>query len=253
VQFGGLQVLQFFATQPGASADLVKQYQEIMASPEFDFATAQQLAIHRGDYGDIVAAKLADWGKPFGGIVQGAGETLPLMMIGMAMQKNGFLTGHWERTDYQRWARKMMIPGLLLSSLAGFMVVMADYDRITAIAAFFIWSAVPRLMLTIGYAAVLMLMISYHAQSGFIARVAAAGQVAFTNYLGTSIVMTSIFYGYGLGLFGHVGRIASWAFVIGAWLMILLWSKPWLARFRYGPLEWLWRSLARMKVQPLLR
>lgn len=253
VQFVGLQVLQFFATQPDAPADLAKQYREIMASPDFDFNTAKQLAVHRGDYAGIVASKLEHWGKPFGGVLQSIGETLPLMMIGMALKKNGFLTGEWERADYVRWARKMIIPGLILSALAGGMVVMANYDRITAIAAFFIWSAIPRTMLTIGYAAVLMLVIARYAGSGLIARVAAAGQAAFTNYLGTSILMTTIFYGYGLGLFGYVGRIELWLFVFGAWALMLLWSKPWLERYRYGPLEWLWRSLARGKLQPMAR
>ena len=108
-------------------------------------------------------------------------------------------------------------------------------------------------MLTIGYAASLIILIKQASGSAFISRVAAVGQAAFTNYLGTSILMTSIFYGYGLGLFGNVSRAGLWVFVVGAWVFMLLWSKPWLARFRYGPLEWLWRSLARMKLQPLLR
>ncbi len=253
LQFVGLQAMQFFATQPGASADVVKQYKEIMASPDFDFETAKQLALHRGDYAGIVADKLSHWSDPLFGLIQTIGETLPLMMIGMAMKKNGFLTGQWERGDYIRWARKMIIPGLILSALVGAMVVMTNYDKITSIAAFFIWSAIPRKMLTIGYAAVLMLVIAHYANSGFISRVAATGQAAFTNYLGTSIVMTTIFYGYGFGLFGTIGRIELWAFVIGAWVVMLVWSKPWLKRFRYGPLEWLWRSLARMKIQPLRR
>jgi uncharacterized protein len=253
LQFGGLQAMQFFAGQPGASAELVKQYREIIASPEFDFETARQLAVHRGDYAGIVAEKLGKWSDPFGGVLQSVGETLPLMMIGMAMKKNGFLTGEWERTEYVRWARKMIIPGLILTSFVGIMIVMSNYDKITALAAFFIWSAIPRTMLTIGYAAVLMLVIAKYASSGLIARVAATGQAAFTNYLGTSILMTTIFYGYGFGLFGYVGRIELWLLVFGAWALMLLWSKPWLEHFRYGPLEWLWRSLARMKLQPLRR
>lgn len=253
LQFIGLQVMQFFATQPGASADLVKQYKEIMASPDFDFETAKQLAIHRGDYAGIVADKLSHWSDPFFGVLQSVGETLPLMMIGMAMKKNGFLTGDWERAEYISWARKMIIPGLILSIMVGAMVLITNYDKITAIAAFFIWSAIPRTMLTIGYAAVLMLFIAKYADSSFISRVAAAGQAAFTNYLGTSILMTTIFYGYGFGLFGSVGRIELWAFVLGAWALMLFWSKPWLQHFRYGPLEWLWRSLARGKIQPLRR
>ena len=253
LQFVGLQALQFVATQPGASVDVAKMYKEIMASPEFAFNTAHQLEVHRGDYAGIVAEKLGNWGKPFGGLLQSIGETLPLMMIGMALKKNGFLTGQWERAEYVRWARKLIIPGLILSALIGTMIVMSDYNRITTIASFFIWSAIPRTMLTIGYAAVLMLVIARYANSGFIARVAAAGRAAFTNYLGTSIVMTTIFYGYGLGLFGYVGRIELWLFVIGAWIVMLLWSKPWLERFLYGPFEWVWRSLARMKLQPIRR
>ena len=253
VQFVGLQVMQFFATQPGASADLVKQYKEIMASPDFDFETARQLALHRGDYSGIVAEKLARWWEPVGGVIQSVGETLPLMMLGMACQKNGFLTGQWTREEYIRIARKMIFPGLILSSLVGVMVVMANYDQITALAAFFIWSAIPRTMLTIGYAAMLMLVVARYADTGFIARVAATGRAAFTNYLGTSIAMTTIFYGYGFGLFGYVSRPALWLFVFGAWAVMLLWSKPWLDRFQYGPLEWLWRSLARMELQPMRR
>ena len=245
--------MQFFATQPGASADLVKQYKEVITSPDFDFDTARQLALHRGDYSGIVGDKLAKWWEPVGGVFQSVGETLPLMMIGMAMKKNGFLTGEWQRADYIRWARKMIVPGLILSTLVGLMVVMANYDQITSLAAFFIWSAIPRTMLTIGYAAVLMLLIARYADSGFITRVAAVGRAAFSNYLGTSIVMTTIFYGYGFGLFGHVGRAELWLFVLGAWAVMLLWSKPWLERFQYGPLEWLWRSLARMKLQPMRR
>ena len=77
--------------------------------------------------------------------------------------------------------------------------------------------------------------------------------MAFTNYLATSIVMTSIFYGYGLGLFGELSRIELWLPVLAVWALMLLWSKPWLERFHYGPLEWLWRSLSRMELQPMRR
>ena len=75
--------------------------------------------------------------------------------------------------------------------------------------------------------------------------------MAFSNYLGTSIVMTTIFYGYGLGLFGDVSRWPLYLICVGMWAVMLLWSKPWLDHFRYGPLEWLWRSLARGSLQPM--
>ena len=67
--------------------------------------------------------------------------------------------------------------------------------------------------------------------------------MAFTNYLATSVLMTALFYGWGFGLFGRLDRIALWLPVFGMWGLMLAWSKPWLDRFHYGPLEWLWRSL----------
>ena len=88
-------------------------------------------------------------------------------------------------------------------------------------------------------------------RGALVERIAAAGRAAFSNYLGTSLLMTGLFYGWGLGLFGQVHRIQLWIPVIATWVLILLWSKPWLDHFHYGPFEWLWRSLARRSLQPM--
>ena len=77
--------------------------------------------------------------------------------------------------------------------------------------------------------------------------------MAFSNYLGTSIIMMFVFHGWALGLFGQLGRVELIGVVLVAWTAMLAWSKPWLARFRYGPLEWLWRCLTYGKVFPLRR
>ena len=82
---------------------------------------------------------------------------------------------------------------------------------------------------------------------------AAAGRMALSNYLATSIVMTTLFYGIGGGLYGTLSRAELYGFVGGMWGVILLWSPLWLAHFRYGPAEWLWRSLARRRLQPMLQ
>src|SRR3546814_14680558 len=84
-------------------------------------------------------------------------------------------------------------------------------------------------------------------------RIAAAGRAAFTNYLGTSLVMTILFYGYGFGLYGTMGRAEVWLVVTAMWAVMLLWSRAWLDRYRYGPFEWLWRTLPRGQVQPMRR
>ena len=251
IQFGALQIFQYFATRPDATADMARQFRELMDSADLAFNIAPDLALHRGSYAEITMDRLDEWSTPLILVVQSIGETLPLMMIGMAMQKSGFMTGNWEAIDYRRWVMRMLPVGLLLTLVLGVWIVAVDFDRITALAVFFFWGAIPRIMLTVGYAAVLILIIQRYQNHPMLARVAATGRAAFSNYLGTSIVMTTIFYGYGFGLFGHVGRAGLWVFVLGAWAVMLLWSKPWLMKFHYGPLEWLWRSLARGQMQTM--
>ena len=72
---------------------------------------------------------------------------------------------------------------------------------------------------------------------------AAAGRMAFTNYIMQTIICTFIFYGYGLGLFGSVARTSQALLVLGIWIFQLIVSSLWLKYFQFGPLEWLWRSL----------
>src|SRR3546814_19989051 len=74
--------------------------------------------------------------------------------------------------------------------------------------------------MTIAYAALLILLIRRVAASAWIVRVAAPGRAAFSNYLGTSIAMTTIFYGYGFGLFGHVDRWTLYLFCAGMWAVM---------------------------------
>ena len=253
VQFVGLQYWQCLATQPGAGAQMAQTYREMMADPSFDLNPAPEIALYHGSYRQIAADKFNDWAAPIMTLLQSICETLPLMMVGRAMNKSGFITGGWDAAYYRRLAVRLVPLGLMLTGGLAAWMIMARYDRVTALAIFFFWGAIPRIMLTVGYAAVLILIIQRYQNNPMLARVAATGRAAFSNYLGTSIVMTTIFYGYGFGLFGHVGRTGLWVFVLGAWAVMLLWSKPWLMAFHFGPLEWLWRSLARGKVQIMRR
>jgi uncharacterized protein len=105
--------------------------------------------------------------------------------------------------------------------------------------------------MSIGYAALVMAWAKSSGPSRLLDRVGAVGRMAFTNYLMTSIVMSTIFYGYGLGLTGRLERFELLLVCLGMWGLMLLWSKPWLDRFNYGPFEWLWRSMARLSLQPM--
>ena len=82
-------------------------------------------------------------------------------------------------------------------------------------------------------------------------RLAAVGRLAFSNYILQTVIGIAIFR--GLGIFGDVERWQQLAIVIAIWLLQLWLSPMWLARYRFGPLEWLWRSLTYWKMQPMGR
>ena len=74
--------------------------------------------------------------------------------------------------------------------------------------------------------------------------------MALTNYLMSSIIAVIVFDGWTFGLFGELQRYQLYFVVLGVWAAILLWSKPWMEAFHYGPFEWAWRSLVQWKPQP---
>jgi uncharacterized protein len=82
---------------------------------------------------------------------------------------------------------------------------------------------------------------------------AAVGRMAFSNYILDTILCTSIFYGFGLGLFGKVSRVQQIEIVFAIWIVQLVISPIWLKYFQFGPLEWLWRSLTYWRRQPFRR
>jgi len=212
---------------------------------------AAELTLYRSDYATIVDSRLNGrrW-EPFMSILGFGFETLGLMLLGMALFRSGFLTGDWDRARYGRWAvwaAAIAVPPLVFIA---WWQASAAFDAVRIFLAFFALSTPFDVLLAVGWAAAIIWWAKGGALPALKARIAAAGRMAFTNYLATSLVMTSLFYGYGLGLFGEVGRAGLWLFVLGMWALILAWSKPWLDHFHYGPLEWLWRSLSRLRLQP---
>ena len=82
---------------------------------------------------------------------------------------------------------------------------------------------------------------------------AAAGRMAFSNYILESLLCTLLFYGHGLGLFAKVSRVQEALVVLAVWIVVLTFSRLWMRRFYFGPLEWLWRSLTYREREPFRR
>ncbi|MFQ5741629.1 MAG: DUF418 domain-containing protein [Acidobacteriota bacterium] len=108
-------------------------------------------------------------------------------------------------------------------------------------------------MVSLGWVGVVMLVCQRPALAALTRPFAAVGQMAFTNYLLHTVICTTIFYGYGFGLFGQVERVGQITIVGAVWVLQLIVSPLWLRYFRFGPLEWLWRSLTYRARQPLRR
>ena len=106
--------------------------------------------------------------------------------------------------------------------------------------------------ITFGYASLLILSVRTMSFRWVVGFLAPLGRMAFTNYIGQSVLMTVIFYGgRGFALFDHVDRPKLALIVIGVWAVELLWSHLWLRRFDAGPLEWVWRVLTYNRISPI--
>ena len=178
-------------------------------------------------------------------------QTLGTMLFGMAAYRSGLLTGAWSRARYRRWAILSLGLALPIYAMMGIATIVHGFDQRWVYLGSVVVTVPARPLAAIGYAALLVLL--YRPNGRLSTRIVAAGRAAFTNYLGTSLVMLMAFSGAGLGLFGVLSRAQLYLLAPLVWAVMMLWSRPWLARYRFGPLEWLWRSASRGQLQPMRR
>ena len=205
------------------------------------------------DYIGFVEHRFSEhWFEPLTNVLFFGLELLPLILIGMGLYRLGFFNGGIDPGRMRFWGWIGFLGGSLLHLLIGLWVQSIGFTYYGTLAAFVGVSPLPSLMMVLGIMA--LLAVYGPGCKGWLAqRFAAAGRAAFTNYLGTSILMLLVFHGWALGLFGELNRPQLYLVVLSAWIVMLAWSKPWLERYRYGPLEWLWRCLTYRKMFPLKR
>ncbi len=176
-----------------------------------------------------------------------------VMLLGMALYKLGALSGQRSTRFYAALVAvgalvglPAVIYGVHLNEASGWSVEWGMFhgQQINY------WASV---LVSLGYVGVVMLVVKSDALKWLTARLAAVGQMAFTNYLLQTIICTTIFYGHGFGLFGEVSRVQQFGIVLAVWILQLAVSPLWLRRYRFGPFEWLWRSLTYGAQQPFRR
>ncbi|MXO66574.1 DUF418 domain-containing protein [Altericroceibacterium endophyticum] len=239
-------------TQPG----MAEQWQAMERGWEITLghAEAEAEVLSNGSYGAVLDYRFTEQSGDLAQVLFVAVfETIPLLLLGMALYRFGFFSGGLDPMKMRKWGWASLIGGTILSGALGWWVLARDFPPFLTQFVFNGASTLPRFAMIIGLAALLAQWAPKVADGPVGSRFVAAGRMAFSNYIGTSLVMLFIFQSWAGGLYGDLHRLALLPIVLVGWALMLLWSKPWLARFRYGPLEWLWRCLTYFRLFPFRR
>lgn len=212
-------------------------------------ALATEIAALRGGWTANVAWR---WAQEPGALAQFLAhgpETLAYMLLGMAGLRSGFLTGAWSRRRYTTIAAVALAVTLPIDALLAWHTAGQQFAARTVATASMVAALPLRPVTVIGYAALLLALPGHRWRTAL----AAAGRVALSNYLLCSLAFTALFYGWGGGQFAHWDRARLYVLIPPAWAAMLLWPHWWLARFHYGPVEWVWRMATRIERIPLRR
>ena len=173
------------------------------------------------------------------------------MLIGMALYKWGVLSAGLDHSFYRKLTAVGFLVGLPIIVFGLWQNFQHQWSFEYSVyigEQLNYWGSI---FLALGYIGLVMLMVKGGFWPALQRRLAAVGRTALSNYILQSVICTLIFYGFGLGLFGQVERGGQMLIVIAVW-MLQLWVSPWwLARYRFGPIEWLWRSLTYFRRQPM--
>ncbi len=169
-------------------------------------------------------------------------DAISFMLLGAALYKANVLTG--ARSTH--WYVRLLIIGYAV----GLTVNLLELRRSIASEYLFMeyrgnWLTydIGRIFMMFGHMAAIILFVKSGALQVLQHALAAVGRMALTNYIMQSIICGLLFYGVGFGLVGRVSRFETMFVVAGIWVVQLVGSSLWLRSFRFGPLEWLWRTL----------
>ena len=216
----------------------------------------REIAAYRGTWSDVQNARLIEVldiqfaGIPFFLFWRAGG----LMLIGMALFKLGVFS---TTSSFKFYIRLLGVSGLIgfpLVAHSAVQLIGHNWDpSFSLLQHGGVYNYLGSIGVALFYVGGIMLIAKKTIWHALQTRLAAVGRMAFTNYILQSVIATGLFYGYGFGLFGAVERWRQFLIVLIIWAFQLWMSPVWLSKFRFGPLEWLWRSLTYFKFQAMLK
>lgn len=217
-----------------------KAMEKSLRGMQGDYATLYEYQSERSYHSEIFYTYFGLW------------DVLIFMLLGMAFFKNGVLLGNASSKIYWLMFIIGLGGGLILSwlRLKPLINYHFNYYDITKNVSFEFYE-ISRTFRAVGIFGLIMLLYKSGWFKWLFTLMRPVGQMAFTNYLMQSLLVGLFFYGIGFGKFGKLERYEIYYVVAATWLLQIAWSHIWLRYFRFGPLEWAWRSLTYWKLQPM--
>ncbi len=209
----------------------------------------QRQAYGHGSFGQAVAQRASDLGTALSGALIIGPEVLGMFLLGSWFARSGALA---EPARFKRMYRRLRLGALPLGLLlmlasASWVPYVAPGTFSPASGAAYALSSVASLLMCLGY---LAWIVHWRERLRVLAPM---GRMALTQYILQSLVCTWLFYGYGLGAFETLPRAWQVPFALALFALQVLLSHVWLRRFRFGPLEWVWRAMSYGRWPPLRR
>ncbi len=233
--------------------------EEILADFEATSMQMHQLFDHiievysTGSFIEIVNIRLEEYKNILGGIFFFFPNVLAMFLVGMVLARKKVFEDLEANKPFFRKLFLYSLPVALAGNwLYAYYTAQSSYISID-------WEMVLSLIghgfggpaMTFVYIS----LIAFCFQKGYVQWLTRAiqrtGRMALTNYLMQSVIATTIFFSYGLGLYGQVDIVQGMMLTVGIYGVQVVWSYFWLKYYRFGPMEWLWRTLTYGKKQKM--
>ena len=170
-------------------------------------------------------------------------DAFACMVLGMALYKTGVLRGARSAAFYGRLAVGGLAVGLAVNAFEVATKAGSGFALHWVSSASSFTNDVGRVALALGYVGIVALVCQRGALESVRGALAAVGRMALSNYILQSVFGLLLFHGFAFGLWNELPRHQLYLVVAAQWVVMIAFSVFWLRRYRFGPLEWLWRSL----------
>jgi uncharacterized protein len=214
----------------------------------------EMVTAKKGGYFDNIAANAERiiQGQSYGLYMFTFWDCAGMMLIGMALLKLGVLNAERSTRFYLLMMAVGYGIGLSVNAYEVNLLLNNNFSYM-AVGQAYMSHDLGRLPVTLGHVGLVMLICRKGWFSWLTSRIAAVGRMALSSYVTHTIICIFIFFGIGFAMYGELQRYQLYYIVFGIWMLQLIVSPIWLKYYRFGPLEWLWRSLTYNKRQPMKR